>query len=283
MITSILAQVTQNAAQAAAQTATQAAGEATKQVSGVMNKIIEFLSLYGLKVLGAILILIIGQYMAKLASKLVYKAITKAKKGETLAKFGSGVVNAVVMTFVAIAVINKLGIETTSFLAVFGAAGLAIGLALQGSLGNLASGVLLIIFRPYNVGDGVQIGANVGTVLDIQLFSTIIQTGDNKKIIIPNGKITGDIITNNTVLASRRLDIPFMVNPAMDLEKVRAVIRQVLDSDERVLKSPAYDMIVAEWGDAVKLVVRPFVQPKDYDHVQSDLIEKINLVLRAMA
>ncbi|HRY83825.1 MAG TPA: hypothetical protein P5533_04235, partial [Candidatus Cloacimonadota bacterium] len=117
MITSILAQVTQNAAQAAAQTATQAAGEATKQVSGVMNKIIEFLSLYGLKVLGAILILIIGQYMAKLASKLVYKAITKAKKGETLAKFGSGVVNAVVMTFVAIAVINKLGIETTSFLA----------------------------------------------------------------------------------------------------------------------------------------------------------------------
>ncbi|HRY84551.1 MAG TPA: mechanosensitive ion channel, partial [Candidatus Cloacimonadota bacterium] len=124
---------------------------------------------------------------------------------------------------------------------------------------------------------------NVGTVLDIQLFSTIIQTVDNKKIIIPNGKITGDIITNNTVLASRRLDIPFMVNPAMDLEKVRAVIRQVLDSDERVLKSPAYDMIVAEWGDAVKLVVRPFVQPKDYDHVQSDLIEKINLVLRAMA
>ena len=275
MMISILANATQ--------AATQAAGQATKQVTGVWDKIIEFLSLYGLKVLGAILILIIGQYLAKLASRLVYKSIIKGKKGETLAKFGSGAVNAVIMTFVIIAVIGKLGIETTSFLAVFGAAGLAIGLALQGSLGNLASGVLLIMFRPYNVGDNVQIGAHVGTVLDIQLFSTIIQTGDNRKVIIPNGKITGDVIINNTVLASRRLEIPFMINPAMDLEKVRAVIRQVLDSDERILKSPAYDMIVADWDENIKLMVRPFVQPKDFDHVQSDLIEKINLVLRALA
>jgi len=268
---------------AIADVATNATAAATREVGGVMNKIIEFLSLYGLKVVGAIIILIIGSYLAKLAGKLVNKSVLKAGKGETLAKFGASVVNAVIMTFVVIAVINKLGIETTSFLAVFGAAGLAIGLALQGSLGNLASGVLLIIFRPYNVGDGIQIGAVTGTVLDIQIFSTIVQTSDNKKVIVPNGKITGDIITNHTVLGSRRLEIPIMVNPSLDLEKVRSVIRQILDADERVLKSPTYDMIVADWGDNIKLVVRPYVQPKDYDHLQSDLIERINLVLKALA
>ncbi len=271
--------VVANAANAAA-AATQSA---TKEVGGLISKIVEFLSLYGLKVVGAILILILGNYLAKLAAKLVYKSVSKAGKGETLAKFGSSVVNAVIMTFVIIAVINKLGIETTSFLAVFGAAGLAIGLALQGSLGNLASGVLLIIFRPYNVGDGVQLGAVSGTVLDIQIFSTIIQTADNKKVIIPNGKITGDIITNHTVLGSRRLEVPFMISSALDLEKVRGVIRQILEGDERVLKSPAYDMIVAEWGDNIKLVVRPYVQPKDYDHLQSDLIEKVNQVIKALS
>lgn len=245
----------------------------------VVDKIIDFLSLYGLKVVGAILILIIGSYLAKLITKVVYKGISKAGKGETLAKFLSGAVNAAIMVFVVIAVINKLGIETTSFLAVFGAAGLAIGLALQGTLGNLASGVLLIIFRPFGIGDGVQIGAVSGTVLDMQIFSTIIQTAENKKVIIPNGKITGDIITNYTVLGSRRLEIPFMIDPGKDLNQVRQTISGILDAEEKVLKSPAYDMIVADWGDKIKLVVRAFVQPKDMDAVQSLLLEKINRAL----
>ena len=254
-----------------------------KETAGLADKIVDLISLYGLKVLAALVIFLVGQYLAKLVSKAVYKGMSRSGKGETLAKFLSSMVNAVVMVFVVIATINKLGVETTSFLAIFGAAGLAIGLALQGSLGNLASGVLLIIFRPYNVGDGVQIGAVAGAVLDIQIFSTIIQTGENKKVIIPNGKITGDIITNFTVLGSRRLELPFMIAPEMDLERVRGVIRQVLDADERVLKSPNYDMIVADWGDKVKLVVRPYVQPKDFDSLSSDLIERINLVLRALA
>lgn len=242
----------------------------------VVEKIISFLSLYGLKVVGAILILIIGSYLSKLVSKGVYKGISKSGKGETLAKFLSGAVNAIVMTFVVIAVINKLGIETTSFLAVFGAAGLAVGLALQGTLGNLASGVLLIIFRPFNVGDGVQIGAVSGKVIDMQIFSTVIQTGENKKVIIPNGKITGDIITNYTVLGSRRLEIALMVAPDKDLNVVRQAISEILEAEEKVLKTPAYDMIVEEWGDKIKLVVRPYVQPQDMDIVQSILLEKIN-------
>lgn len=245
----------------------------------IVAKITEFLSMYGLKVVGAILILIFGSYLAKIFSKAVYKGISKSGKGETLAKFLSGAVNAIVMVFVVIAVISKLGIETTSFLAIFGAAGLAVGLALQGTLGHLASGVLLIIFRPFGVGDGVQIGAVSGTVLDMQIFSTIIQTGENKKVIIPNGKITGDIITNYTVLGSRRLEIPFMIDPGKDLNQVRETIRGILDAEEKVLKSPAYDMIVADWGDKIKLVVRPFVQPKDFDAVQSMLLEKINRAL----
>ena len=254
---------------------------AVREVSTTADKLLHLLYLHGPKVLAALLIFFVGQMLARLAAKAVYKGTSRAGKGETLSKFFASLVNVVIMTFVVIAVINRLGIETTSFLAVFGAAGLAIGLALQGSLGNLASGVLLIIFRPFNIGDGVQIGAVVGTVHDMQIFSTIIQTAENKKVIIPNGKITGDIITNFTALGSRRMDLPFMVAPDADLNAIRATIRGVLDADPRVLKTPPYDIIVADWGDKVKLVVRPYSGSLDFETLQSDLIEKINLALRA--
>jgi small conductance mechanosensitive channel len=246
----------------------------------IVDKVIDFLSMYGLRVVGAILILVIGSYLAKLFAKGVYKALSKTGRGETLAKFLSGAVNAVVMVFVVIAVIGKLGIETTSasWLSLVLPAWLSAWLC-RALWETWLQASFLIIFRPYGVGDGVQIGAVSGTVLDIQIFSTVIQTGENKKVIIPNGKITGDIITNFTALGSRRLEIAFMIDPTKDLTLVRETIRSILEAEEKVLKSPAFDMVVADWGDKVKLVVRPFVQPKDIDMVQSILLEKINRAL----
>ena len=259
------------------------AGEASAKATGYTDKLLNLTLKYGPRVVAAILILIIGAIVAKLFAKAVYRASSKSGNGESLSRFLSGITNAAIMTFVVIAMISKLGVETTSFLAVFGAAGLAVGLALQGTLSNLASGVLLIIFRPFNIGDGISVGAVSGTVLDMQIFSTIVQTPDNKKVIVPNSKIASDIITNYTVLGSRRLEIPVLVAPELDLNAVRTEIAAMLDQDARVLKNPDYDMVVTEWGDKIKLMVRPFALPKDCDSLSSDLIEKINLKLKTMA
>jgi len=160
-----------------------------------IDKMYGYLIQYGLNFVAALLIFVIGKWVARVASNLLEKALVKAKVEKTLAAFGKNISYFVILVFVAIAALNKMGVETNSFMAVIGAAGLAVGLALQGSLSNFAAGVMMILFQPFKIGDRVEAGGAVGTVSEIQIFSTIILTDDKKKIIVPNAKVTADKIT----------------------------------------------------------------------------------------
>lgn len=164
-----------------------------------IHKIQQISITYGSKIAAALAILIIGLWLARHISRLIEKTMVKAKVDTTLALFTRNIVYAGLMVFILLAVLSQLGIQTASFIAVLGAAGLAVGLALQGTLANLASGVLIILFRPYKVGDVIKVSGNEGTVKEIQVFCTILVSQDNKKFIIPNSKITGDTIVNNTL------------------------------------------------------------------------------------
>ncbi len=161
----------------------------------IINKVLEYLTKYGLDVLAAILIFVLGKWLARFATNLLESALLRSKVDKTLASFVKNICYFAILTFVVIATLNKLGIATNSFLAVIGAAGLAVGLALQGSLSNFAAGVMMMIFRPFGIGDYIEAGGAEGTVNEIQTFTTIMQTKDNKKVIVPNAKITGDKIT----------------------------------------------------------------------------------------
>ena len=160
-----------------------------------LDKIIFYLVQYGINLIAAILIFIVGKWAARLVSNLIEQLLTKSKVEQTLASFAKNIAYFTMLTFVTIAALNKLGVETNSFLAIIGAAGLAIGLALQGSLSNFAAGVMMIMFQPFRIHDYVEAGGAEGTVQEIQIFNTIIITKDNKRVIVPNAKITGDKIT----------------------------------------------------------------------------------------
>ena len=160
-----------------------------------LDKLYGYLIQYGLNLIAAVLIFIIGKWVARLVSNLLEQALLKSKVEKTLATFGKNIAYGAMLSFVIIAALNKLGVETNSFLAIIGAAGLAVGLALQGSLSNFAAGVMMILFQPFKIGDYVEAGGAEGSVTEIQIFHTIIHTKDNKKVIVPNAKITGDKIT----------------------------------------------------------------------------------------
>ncbi len=180
------------------------------------------------------------------------------------------------MTFVIIAAINQIGVQTTSLIAVMGAAGLAIGLALQGSLANFAAGVLIVMFRPYRVGDFVEAAGISGVVLQVQILTTILKTGDNKQIVVPNGQIMGSIITNYSANDTRRVDMTVGVSYDDDIDKVRSTIKELVDADERILKDPECLIAVAELADSsVNFAVRPWVKTADYWSVKFDLTETI--------
>lgn len=164
------------------------------QMQEMIDKAYGYLIQYGMNVVYALLIIVIGKFLARLVTKLVEKAMIKAKMNPTLASFAKNIVYFGILIFVFLAALEKLGIQTTSFIAIIGAAGLAVGLALQGSLANFASGVLIIIFEPFGVGDYIEAGGAAGVVKEIQIFNTIITTDDNKKVIVPNSKVTGDKI-----------------------------------------------------------------------------------------
>ena len=242
----------------------------------LVEKAQEWVALYGLKVLGAILIFIIGRWVAKLLSKLLARVLERSKVDPTLVTFFGHFTYVVLLTFVIIAAIGKLGVQTTSFIAVIGAAGLAVGLALQGSLANFSAGVLLILFRPLKVGDFVEAAGVVGTVEEIQIFTTTLLTPDNKTAIVPNAKLTGDNIINFTVKGTRRVDLVVGVSYDSDLAKTKQVLLDVLEKDERVLKDPAPRVAVLELADSsVNFVVRPWTSADIYWDVYFDTMEAI--------
>ncbi len=182
----------------------------------------------------------------------------------------------ILMVVVVIAAVGALGVQTTSFIAILGAAGLAVGLALQGSLSNFASGVLIIIFRPYKVGDWIEGAGISGAVVDVQILTTILKTGDNKQIIVPNSQIMDSIITNYSANDTRRVDMVVGVSYADDVDKVRAALEDLITAEERILDDPAPTIAVSELADSsVNFVVRPWVKTADYWGVKFDLTEAI--------
>ncbi|HKJ04428.1 MAG TPA: mechanosensitive ion channel domain-containing protein [Geopsychrobacteraceae bacterium] len=233
---------------------------------------------YALPLVWAVIIFVVGRIVAKILTTMVGKMMNKSKVDETLIRFAESMTYIALMVFVILAALGKLGIETTSFAAIIAAAGLAIGLSLQGTLGNFASGIMLILFRPFKVGDFVEAGGISGIVEEVQLFSTRMRTGDNKQIIVPNGQIVGTTITNYSAKETRRVDLVIGVSYNDDLKKVRAVLEEVLKKDDRVLAEPEPTIGLLELGESsVNFAVRPWVKTADYWPVLFDVQEEIKL------
>jgi small conductance mechanosensitive channel len=245
-------------------------------MEAILDKIYQLLTVYGLKVLAALAIFIIGRWVAGGVRKLVERIMTKGKVEHTLVTFTSNMAYIGLLVFIVIAALGQLGIQTTSFIAILGAAGLAVGLALQGALSNFAAGFLLIIFRPFKVGDLIEAAGVFGVVEAIQIFTTQLKTADNKTVIVPNAKLTDDNIVNWTVKGTRRVDMVFGIGYGDDIDRARSLMADIIAADNRILKTPEPQISVSELGDSsVNFVVRPWVKVEDYWGVFFDLTEKI--------
>ena len=231
---------------------------------------------YGLQVIGALATLVIGIWIAKWLTRIADKVLNKRNVDPTLSKFAVSVIKIALITFVIISAISQVGIETTSFVAIIGAAGLAVGFALQGSLSNFASGVMLIIFKPLKVGDFIEGGGAMGSVETVGMFVTTLTTPDNKVVYIPNSALTGGNIVNYSAKDTRRVDMVFGIGYSDDIDKAKAVIKSLLDADSRILKDPAPQIVVSELADSsVNFKVRPWVNSADYWGVYFDITEQV--------
>jgi small conductance mechanosensitive channel len=233
------------------------------------DKISVYVFDYGLRVIYACLIFFIGKIVARFATNFVESAMVKSKVDKSLASFSKSLYYFGLMTFVVIAALNKLGIETTSFIAIIGAAGLAVGLALQGSLANFAAGVLLIIFKPFKVGDFIEAAGKLGTVVEIQIFNTVLDHPDNRRMIVPNSKVTGDIVTNFTNLAHRRIDLVFGISYSDDMKKAKETLEKVCAEDIVCSRIPSRPCCFRTRRKQRKHRVPSYVKPADYWAVYS--------------
>jgi small conductance mechanosensitive channel len=234
---------------------------------------------FGINLFVALLVFYVGRAIARFLTNTFHK-VTAKKIDESLRKFTGSVIYSFLLAVVIIAALERLGVRTTAAIAILGAAGLAIGLAFQGTLGNLASGVLLMVFRPFKVGDLVTAGGHTGVVGEISVFTTTMKTPDNKIIIIPNGAVAGGSITNYTAEGTRRIDLVIGVGYGDDLNKAKEVLETTVAKDERVLKEPATQVAVAELGaSSVDFVVRPWVNVADYWDVKFALTKAIKEAL----
>jgi len=243
-------------------------------MEAMVDKLYEFLLVYGLNVVAAVVIFIVGRWLARAVSNIIEKMMRKSNVDEMLTNFVKHITYFGMLVVVIVAALNKLGLQTTSLIAVLGAAGLAIGLALQGSLANFAAGIMLIVFKPFKVGDFIEAAGTTGTVKEVHIFNTILHTLDNRKVIVPNAKLTGDNITNYTGLEKRRVDLVFGISYTDDIKTAKEALEHVVTSDARVLKDPKPSIAVSELADSsVNLVCRPWVNPDDYWDVYFDTIE----------
>lgn len=233
---------------------------------------------YGLKVLGAALILVVGRWLSGVLSRATRQTLAKARTDEALVRFGASLVHYGILIFAVLAALRQLGVETTSFVALVGAAGLAIGLALEGTLSNFAAGVLLLIFRPFRIGDQVEIADKFGIVEEILIFSTILVTLDNKTVTIPNSQVTGSPIVNYSKKGLVRLEMVFGIGYNDDLLKAKRILLDIVTADPRVAKEPAPVVAVKELADSsVNFTVRPYVKPADYWNVSFAITEQVKL------
>ena len=236
-----------------------------------IEKIINDIATYGIKVLFAIIILVAGLWLAKTLRDLFKRALEKRKIDATLVGFFSSLLYGALVIFVVIAAIDKLGVQTTSFIAVIGAAGLAVGLALQGSLSNFASGALLIMFKPFIAGNFVKIGGELGTVVQVGILHTELKSPENIKIIMPNSQVMSGPITNYSAHDTRRVDMVIGVSYSDDLSQVMEVLRDMIAKDERVLEDPAPFVAVGELADSsINFIVRPWTKSADFWQFKCD-------------
>jgi small conductance mechanosensitive channel len=231
---------------------------------------------FGINLITAIVIFFVGKWVVNLVVKGMLKAMQKSEVDTTLRRFVANLARMLLMLFVIIAAIGALGVKTASLVALIGAAGLAVGLALQGSLSNFAAGVLIVLFRPYKVGDWIEGGGVSGSVEEVQILTTVLKTGDNKRVIIPNSQIMGTTITNYSANDTRRVDLVVGVSYSDDLDKVRKELQDLVAADDRILDDPAVTIAVSELADSsVNFVLRPWVKTADYWGVYFGLTEAV--------
>jgi len=242
----------------------------------ITNQITSMALLYGPKLIGAILVWIIGGWVIKVIGRVVKSALNKSGTDASLKPFLTGIVNGLLKVMLVITVLGMLGIEMTSFIAIIGALGLAIGLAMSGTLQNFAGGVVILIFKPFKVGDVLEAQGYVGSVSEIQIFNTIMKTPDNKTIIIPNGDLSTSSMINYSTEPKRRVDWTIGVGYGDDLDKAREVIKRLCDEDDRILKDPEVFIAVSALADSsVNFAVRAWVNAPDYWGVHFQLNEKV--------
>jgi small conductance mechanosensitive channel len=235
-----------------------------------------YLALYGLKVIAAIVVFILGRWAAKIARGITRKVLTRAKVDSTIISFAVNLSYFVILTFVVLAALGQLGIQTTSFIAIIGAAGLAVALSLQSSLSNFAAGFLMILFKPFKVGDFIDGAGVTGTVEEIQIFTTSLKTPDNKVIIVPNGSLVSGNITNFSTTGTRRVDMVFGIGYNDDIDHAKSIIEEVIRADARIFKDPPFFLGLIELADSsVNFAVRPWVKSADYWDVLCDTNESV--------
>ncbi|MCP4787508.1 MAG: mechanosensitive ion channel [Fuerstiella sp.] len=240
--------------------------------------LVEQVSDYGPKLVYAIAVFVIGKWLARFVTSAIIRGAKKAKVDETLLGFLNNLIYMLLFTLVCVASVESLGVDTTGLTAILAATGFAVGFALQGSLGNLAAGVMLVFFKPFRVGDVVEIGATVGTVVEIQICNTILLTLDNVRIIVPNSKVTDGTIKNYSAEPHRRIDLVVGCGYNDNLKSVKKVLQGILAEDDRVLSIPEPVVAVSELGDSsVNFVVRPWVSSHEYWAARFDLTERIKL------
>lgn len=236
----------------------------------------ELILTYGPKVIGAIVVLIVGLWVVRMIVNGMAKVMTKRGVEPSLVPFVKGIVGAILRVGLVISVIQMIGIETTSFIAVLGAAGLAIGMALSGTLQNFAGGVMILLFKPYKVGDFIEAQGHSGTVHSIQIFNTVLKTPDNKTVILPNSPVSTGAIVNFSTEARRRVDMSFGIGYDDDIDKAKQTLQELITKDERILKEPAPLIVVAELADSsVNFTVRVWAASGDYWGVFFDMHEQV--------
>jgi len=242
----------------------------------VAEQITLFVTTYGINVIGAIVILVLGRILAGFGRKLARSLLVKARVDPTVVGFVSGLAYFLILTLAVLAALAKFGIQTASFVAVLGAVGFAVGFALQGSLANFAAGVLILVLRPFKVGDYIEGAGTAGTVNEIQLFTTVLATPDNVKIMVPNSKLFGDTIKNYSAFDTRRIDLVIGIGYGSDLQKAHEIMQGLIEKDSRFLAEPEPQIAVSELADSsVNFVLRPWVKAADYWSARFDLTRKI--------
>ena len=275
----------ESVAHVAAVTSNEVASQAAATSSGgmidldaILQRLTEIVTTYGINILAALIIFIVGRFAAGFVTARLKKVMEARKVEASLAGFTCSMVQVGLLAFVVIAALGKLGIQTTSFVAIVGAAGLAIGLALQGSLSNFAAGVLILIFKPYRVGDYVVAGGGEGIIEEIGIFTTTLITLDNRTQILPNAIATGGVIENYTKKGTRRLDLVAGVSYGDDILKVKAILKEILDNEPRILPEPTPTIGLMEMGDSsINFAFRPWVKVEDYWDLFFELQERIKI------